>query len=112
MHNNVNLIGRLTKDPEIVVTESNKKVCNIVLAVQRNYKNADGIYEADFIKCTLWDGIADRITEYSHKGDLVAVRGWLKVTVTTKDDGDKRYNVEVIVDKLSFLSSKNNIEKE
>ena len=51
MHNLVLLIGRLVNEPELVKTETGKKVLTIRLAVQRNFKNPDGIYEADFIRC-------------------------------------------------------------
>ena len=58
MHNLVYLIGRLVSDPELKTTENNKEYTTITLAVQRNFKNQDGIYETDFIKCSLWNGIA------------------------------------------------------
>ena len=54
--NSVVLVGRLTFNPEVAKTENGKQVTHIVVAVNRNYKNADGIYETDFIKCTLWNG--------------------------------------------------------
>ena len=54
MHNLVYLIGRLVSDPELKTTENNKEYTTITLAVQRNFKNQDGIYETDFIKCSLW----------------------------------------------------------
>ena len=111
MYNLVQLIGRLTKDPEIAETDSGKKVCNVNLAVQRNFKNSEGIYEADFIRCSLWDEIATRACEYCHKGDLVAVRGQLRTSSYVDDKEEKKYSVEVIVDKLVFLSTKSNDEK-
>ena len=54
MMNNVMLMGRLTRDAELRETESGKKVTNITIATQRPYKNNEGIYETDFIDCTLW----------------------------------------------------------
>lgn len=108
MYNNVFLIGRLTNDPEVNQTESGKKVCNINLAVQRMYKNSDGIYEADFIRCVLWEAIASRICEYCHKGDLVALRGQLRTSAFTNEKNEKKYATEVIAEHLSFLSTKSN----
>ena len=80
MYNTVYLIGRLTKDPEATTTETGKKVMAINLAVQRSYKNSEGIYEADFIRCILWEGIATRTAEYCKKGDLIALRGQIRTS--------------------------------
>lgn len=106
MYNLVQLIGRLTTNPEIIETESGKKVCNVNLAVQRTFKNPDGVYEADFIRCSLWDGIATRACEYCHKGDLVAVRGQIRTSSYTDEKDEKKFATEVVVDKLVFLSTK------
>ena len=97
MLNQTVLVGRLVQDPEIKELENDKKVCNITLAVTRSYKNADGIYETDFIPITLWQRIAENVKEYCKKGDLVGVRGKLQA----RED-----KVEVIGEKVTFLSSK------
>lgn len=107
MYNLVQLIGRITKEPEIKELESGKKVCNISLAVQRNYKNEQGVYEADVIDCALWNGIAERAVENCKKGDLIAVRGQLKIDIYEKGNGEKDKKIFVAVDKILFLSSKN-----
>lgn len=73
MLNQVVLVGRLTEDPNINELENGKKVTTVNLAVQRSFKNSDGIYETDFIKCVLWDGVASNTKEYCHKGDVVGV---------------------------------------
>jgi single-strand DNA-binding protein len=112
MYNYAHLIGRLTNDPEITETESGKKVCHITLAVQRSFKNSDGIYEADFIRCTMWDVIATRACEFCHKGDLVAIRGQLRTSSYVNDKEEKRYTIDVIVEKIIFLSTKTNETKE
>ena len=112
MYNLVQLIGRLTTNPEITETESGKKVCHINLAVQRAFKNSEGIYEADFIKCTLWDAIATRVCEYCHKGDLVAIRGQLRTSNYKNEKEETKYNIEVIVEKIIFLTTKNSETKE
>ena len=97
MLNQTVLVGRLVQDPEIKELENDKKVCNITLAVTRSYKNADGIYENDFIPITLWQGIAEHTTNYCKKGDLVGVKGRLQA----RED-----KVEVVGEKVTFLSSK------
>ena len=58
MLNQVVLVGRLTEDPEIMSHENGKKTSSVVLAVQRTYKNTDGIYETYFIRCILWNVVA------------------------------------------------------
>lgn len=107
MLNQVIIVGRLTQNPEIKELENEKKVCTITLAVSRAYKNADGIYETDFIKCVLWNVIAENMCEYCKKGDLVGVKGRLE---TKKND--ERYELQIIAEKVTFLSSKKPEEKE
>lgn len=108
MLNQVVLVGRIVKDVEVKELESGKKVSFITLAVNRSYKNADGIYETDFIDCRLFDNIATNVAEYCRKGDLVGVKGRLQSSTFEKEDGTKQYKMEVIAEKVSFLSSKNN----
>ena len=97
MSNQVVIVGRLVEKPIVEENENEKKVCNITLAVPRSYKNAEGIYETDFIKCTLWNGIAENIVEYCNKGDLVGVKGRLECL-----GGNE---LQLIAEKVSFLSS-------
>ena len=111
MYNTVMLIGRLTAEPELTKQDDKKEVCHLTLAVQRTYKNSDGIYEADFIRCTLWDQIAPRICEYCHKGDLISVRGQLRTSTFTVND-EKKYSTEVVVDKIAFLANKSKDSEE
>lgn len=105
MMNNVMLMGRLTRDAELRETESGKKVTNITIATQRPYKNSEGIYETDFIDCTLWQGVAENTCEYCNKGDIVGVRGRIQNSTYEKDN-EKKYVTEVIAEKVTFLSSK------
>ena len=77
MLNQVVLVGRLTDDITVREKENKKKVAYITLAVQRSFKNQDAVYEADFIRCVLWDAIADSTAEYCKKGDLVGIKGRL-----------------------------------
>jgi len=114
LSNLVYLIGRLTTDPETIQTENGKIVLDVDLAVQRSYKNVDGVYESDFIKCVLLDGIATKISKYCKKGDLVAIRGQVRTSSYENDKKEKKYSTEIIVDKLSFLSTQHdkNVEKD
>lgn len=111
MLNTVMLVGRLAQDVEVKKTETGKEVTRISLAVNRSFKNPDGIYEVDFIECVLWDGLAKNINEYCKKGDTVGIRGRLQVSYYEKDD-IKRKVVDVIVERMTFLgSSRENLEE-
>ena len=112
MLNQVVLVGRLTKDPEMVNTDNGKQKTLITLAVNRPFKNVDGIYETDFIRCTLWNGIAANTTEYCHKGDVVGVKGRLQTSSYEDDNKKMHYITEVIAERITFLSSKSKEEAE
>ena len=95
MMNQTCIIGRLVRDPETKELEDGKRVSNITVAVQRSYKNENGEYEADFIDCTLWNGIADKTTEYCKKGDLVGIKGRLQTNNYENEQGEKKKITEV-----------------
>ena len=101
MLNQTVLVGRLVRDPEVKKLEDGKEVSNITLAVQRSYKNEDGVYETDFIRCVLWNAIAAHTAEYCKKGDLVGIKGRLQ-NRSYEVDNEKKYISEVIVDKVSL----------
>ena len=105
MHNLIYCIGRLTDTPKIKKING-KEICNLTLAVQRPYKNAEGCYDTDFIDCTLWNAIATNTCEYCKKGDLVGIKGSLQTRYIENDDNTKIKIMEVVVEKISFLASK------
>ena len=106
MVNQVLLVGRLTKDPEVVSTEKGRKISHVVVAVPRSFKNADGVYDTDFIRCTLWNSIATSTSDYCRKGDIIGVRGSIQVSSYTDEANNTKYVTEVIADKITFLSSR------
>lgn len=112
--NNVVLVGRLTKEPELISLSSgqNNKKTVITLAVTRNYKNSEGIYDTDFLRCVLWNAIASSTCEYCHKGDIVGIKGRLESSVFETEEKEKNYITEVIVEKITFLSSTKAKQKE
>ena len=105
MLNQVVLVGRIVVDPEITKTENNKKMTILTVAVPRAYKNMDGNYDPDFIRCVLWAGIAETTCEYCKKGDIVGIKGRIQVNSYEKDN-EKKYSMEVVAEKVSFLSSR------
>ena len=106
--NHVMLVGRLVKTPDLFVTEAGKKGSFITLAVGRPYKNQNGEYETDFLDCTLWTGIAETTAEYCKTGDVIGVTGKLQSRIVENEDGSKYKKMEVIADRVSFISSKPN----
>lgn len=105
MLNQIVIVGRLVKDPELKQTESGKNVTNITLAVPRSYKNPNGKYETDYIDCILWTGIAENTTTYCKKGDLLGVKGRVQTRVYEKEEA-KKYITEVVAEKVTFLTSR------
>lgn len=112
MLNQVVIAGRLTGDPVVEEVDGGKKVSSITVAVPRSYKNVDGTYDTDFIRCTLWGGIAENTCEYCKKGDIVGVKGRIQTSSYETEDGDKKYVMEVVAEKISFLSSRKADENE
>lgn len=112
MLNQIIVVGRLVSDPQINETEENKKMSVITLAVTRSYKNTEGIYETDFIPCLLWEPIATHTVEYCKKGDVVGVKGRLQTKTIENENGEKIQKIEVIGEKVTFISSKKGNEEE
>lgn len=104
--NKVILIGRLTRDPEMRTTPSGVATTSFTIAVQRNYANAQGDREADFINCVAWRKQAENIAKYCIKGSQVAVDGRIQTRNYDAQDGTKRYVTEVIADNVTFLGGR------
>lgn len=109
MLNQVVLVGRIVKNPELRVTESGKKVTTVTLAVPRSYKNQGGEYDTDFLDCTLWTNVAENTVAYCQTGDMVGVKGRLQTRVLEDDEGNKNKKTEIVAEKVTFLSS--NVKK-
>ena len=103
MINRVVLIGRLTRDPEHRTTTTGKSVCDFSLAVQKRVKPQDGSPDADFFRVNAWERTADYVSNYLHKGRLVAVEGRLQSRKYTASDGTNREVVEVVADNVQAL---------
>lgn len=109
MINMVMLVGRLTQDPELIERENGKKVCRVTLAVNRKFKNADGVYLTDYIDCVLWNNFAKNVNTYCTKGDLIGIRGRIQIDYYDKD-GTKKRVTDVVAESITFLSSIKNKE--
>ena len=100
------LIGRLTKDPELRTTPTGRNVCQFSVAVSRNFTNANGEREADFINCVVWDKQAENLVKYQKKGNQIAVEGIIQTRNYDDKDGKKVYVTEILASNISFLDSK------
>lgn len=106
MINRVVLTGRLTRDPEVTVSQSNIPVAKFSLAVNRAFSNANGEREADFINCVAFRKQAENIQQYVKKGQLVGVDGRIQTRNYTNKEGQKVYVTEVVCDSVQFLEPK------
>lgn len=97
------LSGRICSEIELKTTSNDVSVCSFRIAVQRRFKNAEGNYDADFISCVAWRGLADHIAKYFCKGKPIEVIGSIQTRTYDKDDGQKVYVTEVVADEANFV---------
>lgn len=103
--NNVCLVGRLTKDPELRNTASGTPVCNFTLAVDRRFKS-EGQPTADFINIVSWSGTAEFVANYFNKGMRVFVVGRIQTRTWEDNDGKRHYATEVVSNEVGFADGK------
>ncbi len=104
--NKVILVGNLTKDPELVTTNSGVSMCRFTVAVQRRFTSSDGNRETDFIPVVVWRAQADNCYKYLKKGSRAGVSGSIQTRNYEGQDGQKRYVTEVVADEVEFLSTR------
>lgn len=104
--NNVLLVGRLVRVPELRKTETGKTITNITLAVTRPFKDLNGFYQTDFIDCIVWEATAKRIIKYCLQGDLLGIKG--RIQIAKEDTPEFKKNItQVVVENLSMLAHAN-----
>lgn len=109
--NEVRLIGRLTRDPELRAIPNGQQVAQLGLATSRKYKGNDGAMheETTFVDITCWGKLADTVTRYVKKGRLIFVGGRLKFdSWDDKTSGQKRSKLSVVAENVQFLDSNGN----
>ena len=111
MLNQVILVGRLVRDIAVNKSDNGTKVATIPLAIPRSFKNMEGTYDTDFIDCVAFDNIATNTSEYCNKGDILGVKGRLQSRVVEEGD-TKKTVIDIIAEKVTFLSSKKQGEAE
>ncbi|RXW87789.1 single-stranded DNA-binding protein, partial [Enterococcus faecium] len=110
MINNVTLVGRLTKDPDLRYTASGTAVATFTLAVNRNFTNQNGNREADFINCVIWRKPAETMATLAKKGSLIGVVGRIQTRTYDNQQGQRVYVTEVVADNFQLLESKSATE--
>lgn len=105
------LTGRLVRDVESRKTNSGETVVNFTLAVNRNYKGADGV-TADFLPCQCWGKLAENVEKYCAKGSHVAVQGSIRTRSYENKEGNKVNVTEIICSSVEFLETKQSREKD
>lgn len=101
--NNVCLIGRLTRDPELRTTSSGLSTCTVTIAVDSPRTDDAGNRQADFISVVFWRGTADTVAKYCKKGTEIGVQGRISSRSYDAQDGTKRYVTEVVANNMQML---------
>ncbi|QXZ56517.1 single-stranded DNA-binding protein [Enterococcus faecium] len=106
MINNVTLVGRLTKDPDLRYTANGTGVATFTLAINRNFTNQAGEREADFVQCVIWRKPAETLANYARKGTLLGVTGRIQTRSYENQQGQRVYVTEVVAESFQLLESK------
>lgn len=106
MINNVTLVGRLTKDPDLRYTANGTGVATFTLAINRNFNNQAGEREADFVQCVIWRKPAEKLANYARKGTLLGVTGRIQTRSYDNQQGQRVYVTEVVAENFQLLESK------
>ena len=108
MINNVTLIGRLTRDAELRYTQTNIATAQFNIACNRNFKNANDEYDADFINCVMWREQAERFCNWTKKGMLVGITGRIQTRNYENQQGQRVYVTEVVAENFQVLEKRDN----
>lgn len=104
--NSVCLVGRMTKDAELKYTGNNIAVASFSLAVNRNFKDANGEREADFINCVIWRQQAENLANWAKKGALIGITGRIQTRSYENQQGQRVYVTEVVAENFQMLESR------
>lgn len=106
MINKAILVGRITAQPELKKTQSGVSICSFSIAVQRNYKGADGNYTSDFINIVTWRNTAEFVCKFFTKGQMIGIVGSIQSRRYEDKNGNPRTAIEVVADEAQFVESK------
>jgi len=106
MINNVVLVGRITKNPEVKAVGNDSNVCRFTLAANRTFTNRNGEREADFISCVAFGKTAELIGQYVTQGQLIGIEGRIQTGSYDSPSGERKYTTDVIASSVQFLERK------
>ncbi len=103
--NKVILIGRLTRDPESRMSQSNMEIARFSLACSSDFVSRNGERDTEFINCVAFGRLASTINRYCKKGSQISASGRIRNSSYDAQDGSKRYTTDVVIDQMEFLGS-------
>lgn len=106
MINNVVLVGRLTKDPDLRYTGNGTAVASFKLAVNRDFKNGNGEQEADFINCVIWRKSAETLANTVRKGQQIGIIGRVQTRSYENQQGQKIFVTEIVAERFNYLEKR------
>jgi len=106
MLNNIDIMGRLTKAPELRYTQNGTPVCNFSIACERDFKNPDGSKQVDYFDIVAWRNVGEFVNKYMTKGRMAVIDGRLQMRDWTDRDGNKRRSTEILASSVHFGDSK------
>jgi single-strand DNA-binding protein len=111
--NDVTLMGRLTRDPELKYTGTGKAVCQFALAINRpqgrEARERGDKPQVDFLDCVAWGSQAENLANYQKKGSLILIKGRIQKRQYQNQEGENRYAVEVIANQVLFMPKNGNV---
>ncbi|GMA48201.1 single-stranded DNA-binding protein [Tetragenococcus muriaticus] len=111
MINNVVLVGRLTKDPDLRYTANGVAVATFTLAVNRTFTNQNGEREADFVNCVIWRKAAENLANLGRKGALIGATGRIQTRNYENQQGQRVFVTEVVADNFQLLEPRSVTEQ-
>lgn len=113
MFNQIIMSGRLVKEPELIKVDNGTKICNLRVATVRPFRTREtGEYESDFFNISVWQALAESVSENCHKGMVVFVKGRLQNDTYTDKDGKKCYSTKIIGERIIYFETKSSVEIE
>ncbi len=105
MYNYFMLVGRIAKEVEIKTLEDGRNVLNLLIIVQRPFRNQDGEFENDLLRVTLWEGTAEIVSDNVRKGAMIAIKGRIVSNKKTNQEGQNIYQTELVGERVVFFSN-------
>lgn len=107
--NQIGLVGRLTKNPQLRQLSDTKVQTSFVLAINRNYRNSEGSVDADYVLCVAWGRLAEHIAKYCGKGSLIGINGRLHTRSYVNKENNRVFAMDVLAESVRFYALKQSV---